>query len=359
MDKRRIGRSDLSVAPFCLGGNVFGWTADEATSFAILDGSWRAGLRLHRHGGCLFPLGARPQGGESEAVIGRWLAARPGARERIVLATKVGMDMGEAGKGLSAAHIERACEASLRRLGTDRIDLYQSHVDDADVPLEETLKAHDRLVRAGKVRVIGASNYEAGRLSEALAVSQAKGLARYECLQPEYSLAARGYEAELELLCRSEQIGVIGYFSLAAGFLTGKYREPGRRPGGRGRTASRPNLNPRASRCSLCSTRWPRSTGRARLRWRSPGSSPGRHHGPIASATSVAQLDELLGAARLTLPAEAIVPARQGERGRDFRQGLNPREARLIGLESALLPKRAWPRPAGHKCVHRQHKTPY
>ncbi len=150
MDKRRIGRSALSVAPFCLGGNVFGWTADEATSFAILDRFVEQGFDFIDTADVYSRWAPGHRGGESESVIGRWLAARPGAREKIVLATKVGMDMGEAGKGLSAAHIERSCEASLRRLQTDRIDLYQSHVDDADVPFEETLSAYDRLVRAGR-----------------------------------------------------------------------------------------------------------------------------------------------------------------------------------------------------------------
>jgi aryl-alcohol dehydrogenase-like predicted oxidoreductase len=307
MDKRRIGRSDLSVAPFCLGGNVFGWTADEATSFAILDRFVEQGFDFVDTADVYSIWAPGHRGGESEAVIGRWLAARPGARDRIVLATKVGMDMREAGKGLSAAHIERSCEASLRRLGTDRIDLYQSHLDDADVPLEETLTAHDRLVRAGKVRVLGASNYEAGRLAEALAVSQAKGLARYECLQPEYSLAARGYEAELEPLCRSEQIGVIGYFSLAAGFLTGKYREAGAAAGRARENRVAPYLNARGfallAVLDAVAAEHGASPAQVALAWiiARPGITA-----PIASATSVAQLDELLGAVRLRLPAEAI-----------------------------------------------------
>ncbi len=306
MDKRRIGRSALSVAPFCLGGNVFGWTADEATSFAILDRFVEQGFDFIDTADVYSRWAPGHRGGESESVIGRWLAARPGAREKIVLATKVGMDMGEAGKGLSAAHIERSCEASLRRLQTDRIDLYQSHVDDADVPFEETLSAYDRSF-AGKVRVIGASNYEAGRLSQALAVSREKGLPRYECLQPEYSLAARGYEAELEPLCRAEEIGVIGYFSLAAGFLTGKYREAGSAAGRARENRVAPYLNPRGFALLDVLDAVARDHGaspaQVALAWiiARPGITA-----PIASATSVAQLDELLGAARLALPAEAI-----------------------------------------------------
>jgi len=307
MDKRRIGRSGLTVAPFCLGGNVFGWTADEDTSFAILDRFVEQGFDFIDTADVYSRWASGHSGGESEAVIGRWLAARPGARDRIVLATKVGMDMGEAGKGLSAAHIERACEASLRRLQTDRIDLYQSHLDDADVPFEETLTAYDRLVRAGKVRAIGASNYEAGRLSEALAVSQAKGLPRYDCLQPEYSLAARDYEAELEPLCRAEEVGVIGYFSLAAGFLTGKYREAGSASGRARENRVARYLNPRGFALLDVLDAVGRDHGvspaQVALAWiiARPGITA-----PIASATSVAQLDELLGAARLTLPQDAI-----------------------------------------------------
>ncbi len=307
MDKRRIGRSDLTVAPFCLGGNVFGWTADEAASFAILDRFVERGFDFIDTADVYSRWVPGHVGGESEAVIGRWLSARPGARDRIVLATKVGMDLGEAGKGLSARHIERACEASLRRLRTDRIDLYQSHLDDAEVPLEETLRAHERLIAAGKVRVIGASNYSAARLTEALDVAAKSGLHRYECLQPDYSLAERGYEAELEPLCRKEQIGVIGYFSLAAGFLTGKYRSA-RDAAGRAReNRVAKYLNPRGLALldvldSVAAAQGARPAQVA-LAWiiARPGITA-----PIASATTVAQLDELLGAASLTLTADAV-----------------------------------------------------
>ncbi|WP_457104644.1 aldo/keto reductase [Methylobacterium sp. P5_C11] len=307
MDKRRIGRSDLTVAPFCLGGNVFGWTADEATSFAILDRFVDSGFDFIDTADVYSRWAPGHVGGESETVIGRWLASRPGMRERIVLATKVGMDMGEAGKGLSAGHIERACEASLRRLGTDRIDLYQSHLDDSEVPLEETLRAHERLIAAGKVRTIGASNYTAARLTEALRTAAAAGLPRYECLQPDYSLAERGYEAELEPLCRAEQIGVIGYFSLAAGFLTGKYRSAGDAAGRARENRVAKYLNPRglALLDVLDSIAQAQGANPAQvaLAWiiARPGITA-----PIASATSVAQLDELLGAVRLTLPRDAV-----------------------------------------------------
>jgi aryl-alcohol dehydrogenase-like predicted oxidoreductase len=307
MDKRRIGRSDLTVAPFCLGGNVFGWTADEPTSMAILDRFVERGFDFIDTADVYSRWAPGHVGGESETVLGRWLAARPGVRDRIVLATKVGMDLGEAGKGLSAAHIERACEASLRRLGTDRIDLYQSHRDDTDVPLEETLRAHERLIAAGKVRAIGASNYTAPRLAEALRISAESALPRYECLQPDYSLAQRGYEAELEPLCQAEQIGVIGYFSLAAGFLTGKYRSAGDVAGRAREERVAKYVNPRGLALldvlDSVAEQLGASPAQVALAWiiARPGITA-----PIASATSVAQLDELLGAVRLSLPREAI-----------------------------------------------------
>lgn len=306
MDKRRIGRSDLHVAPFCLGGNVFGWTADEATSFAILDRFVDAGFDFIDTADVYSRWAPGHSGGESEAVIGRWLAARPGAREKIVLATKVGMDMGEAGKGLSAAHIARACEASLKRLRTDRIDLYQSHLDDAGTPLEETLRAYEGLIAAGKVRAVGASNHSAPRLAEALSLAE-RGLPRYECLQPDYSLAQRGYEAELEPLCRAQDVGVIGYFSLAAGFLTGKYRSAEAATGRARQERVATYLNPRGFALlevlDAVAAEHGASPAQVALAWiiARPGITA-----PIASATSTAQLDELLGAVRLTLPPEAV-----------------------------------------------------
>ncbi|SFM71547.1 aldo/keto reductase [Methylobacterium pseudosasicola] len=311
MDKRRIGRSDLRVAPFCLGGNVFGWTADEATSFAILDRFVERGFDFVDTANVYSRWAPGHQGGESETVIGKWFAARPGAREKIVLATKVGMDMGqesgEPGKGLSARHIEEACEASLRRLQTDRIDLYQSHTDDAEVPLEETLRAYDRLIAAGKVGAIGASNYDAKRLAEALKVSATSGLPRYECLQPDYSLAERGFEAELAPLCRAEEIGVIGYFSLAAGFLTGKYRSAQDAAGRARENRVAKYLTPRGFALLDVLDSVARDHGATQaqvsLAWiiARPGITAS-----IASATSVAQLDDLLGAADLRLSADAI-----------------------------------------------------
>ncbi|MBV9881700.1 MAG: aldo/keto reductase [Sphingomonadaceae bacterium] len=234
MDRREIGRSGLAIAPLMLGGNVLGWTADEAASFAILDAFLDAGFNAIDTAdqySCWVP---GHQGGESERMIGRWLKAR-GGRDRIVLATKVGSTppkpgrpgFGRSGWGsdLSAQHIERAVEGSLARLQTDHVDLYQSHLDDPGTPLEETLEAHDRLMRGGKVRAIGASNHATPRLAEALAVSDARGLSRYQSLQPRYNLRDReGFEGGLQSLCLREGLGVLCYSALAQGFLTGHYR---------------------------------------------------------------------------------------------------------------------------------------
>lgn len=224
LTRRPLGRSGLSIAPVVLGGNVFGWSADEATSHRILDAWVDAGLDAVDTADTYSIWAPGHVGGESESVIGRWLA-RTGKRDRVVICTKVGMDMKEGGKGLSAAHIRRSVEGSLRRLQTDRIDLYQAHEDDASTPLDETLLAFDALVREGKVRAIGASNFSAARLDEALATSARLGIARYESLQPHYNLLERPrYEGELEDTCARHGLGVIPYFGLARGFLSGKYR---------------------------------------------------------------------------------------------------------------------------------------
>ena len=218
----RLGRTDLDVFPLCLGGNVFGWTADEQASFAILDGYAAAGGNFVDTADSYSAWVPGHEGGESEAIIGRWMAAR-GNRDRIVVATKVGRLRGI--DDLHADTIRRACEDSLRRLQTDRIDLYYAHGDDnPDIPLEETMGAFDELVRAGKVRYVAASNYGAPRLREALAVSRRDGLAEYVALQPHYNLVERGYEDGLRQLCADEGIPCVPYFSLAMGFLTGKYR---------------------------------------------------------------------------------------------------------------------------------------
>lgn len=227
MQKRKLGRSGLEIAPLMLGGNVFGWTADERASHAVLDRVADAGLDAIDTADVYSRWAAGHSGGESEAVIGRWLAGR-GGRDRIVIATKVGWEMGPQAKGLSRAYIMKSVEGSLRRLQTDYIDLYQSHIDDAATPFEETLSAYEDLMRQGKVRAVGCSNITADRLRAALEVSRSAGLPRYESVQPHYNLYVRSdFERELARLCVGEGIGAIPYYALASGFLTGKYRGDG------------------------------------------------------------------------------------------------------------------------------------
>ena len=222
MEKRRLGQSSLEVAPITFGCNVFGWTADEKMSFALLDAWVDAGFNFLDTADVYSRWHTGNSGGESETIIGKWLKAR-GNRDKIVLATKLGIEMGPGKKGLSRAYMQTAVEDSLRRLQTDYIDLYQSHRDDPETPIEETLSGYADLIKAGKVREIGASNFSADRLAESLKVSAAKGLPRYQSLQPQYNLMERaGFEGPLEDLCLAEKVGVIGYYSLASGFLTGR-----------------------------------------------------------------------------------------------------------------------------------------
>jgi|SRR5438067_1809487 len=217
----KIGNSDLDVYPLNLGGNVFGWTADEDQSFAVLDAYTAAGGNFIDTADSYMARIPGNSGGESEAIIGNWLARR-GRRDDVVIATKVGNWAKR--PGLSARNIKEAAEDSLRRLRTDHIDLYYAHRDDSDTPLEETLGAFDELIRAGKVRYIGASNYTADRLAEALSISDRAGFARYVALQPHYNLVERGYELDLAPLVQKEGLSTLPYFALAMGFLTGKYR---------------------------------------------------------------------------------------------------------------------------------------
>jgi aryl-alcohol dehydrogenase-like predicted oxidoreductase len=224
MNKRKLGQSNIEVAPLALGGNVFGWTVDESTSFALLDQFVSSGFNLIDTADVYSRWAPGNSGGESETIIGKWLK-QSGKREQILIATKVGMEMGPDKKGLGKAHILKAVEDSLRRLQTDHIDLYQSHVDDANTPLSEVLEAYAELVQAGKVRVIGASNFTAPRLEQALSISRQHAYPRYESLQPEYNLVQRsGFEGELGPACIRHEVGVICYYPLAAGFLSGKYR---------------------------------------------------------------------------------------------------------------------------------------
>ena len=307
MDKRQVGRSELRIAPLMLGGNVFGWTADEATSFRILDAFVDAGFDAIDTAD-VYSRWAPAGGGASEKVLGAWFKAS-GKRDKVVLATKLGMEMGEGKKGLSAKYMVEAVEASLQRLQTDVIDLYQSHRDDADTPLEETAEAFEKLVKAGKVRVIGASNFDAGRLNAALDLSEQKGLARYESLQPLYNLFDRaGFEKELQQVCIERQVGVIPFSSLASGFLTGKYRSAddfGKSPrGGRmGRYLDDPRGQAILKALDEVSAGHGATQAQVALAWimAQPGLTA-----PIASATSVEQLNDILGAARLKLSADDL-----------------------------------------------------
>jgi aryl-alcohol dehydrogenase-like predicted oxidoreductase len=307
MTKRKLGNSGLEVSPLAFGGNVFGWTADESTSFKLLDAFVAAGLNLIDTADVYSRWAPGNRGGESETIIGKWLR-KSGNRDRVVIATKVGMEMGPGEKGLAPTYIRRAVERSLERLQVDTIDLYQSHEDDTNTPLEETLGAFSELARQGKVRAIGASNYSAARLGEALRVSLANDLPRYECLQPNYNLYDRaGFEAELEPLCRREGLGVISYYSLAAGFLTGKYRSDADLAKSARGAKVKNYLNERGFRILAAldgvAARYRSTPARVALAWliARPGVTA-----PIASATSVEQLNDLVEATRLSLDAEAV-----------------------------------------------------
>jgi aryl-alcohol dehydrogenase-like predicted oxidoreductase len=308
MQLRPLGRSGLNVAPLAFGGNVFGWTADTATSFALLDAFVDAGLNLVDTADVYSRWVPGHAGGESETVIGQWLKAS-GKRHRIVLATKVGKEMGDGKIGLSRNYIRQAVEASLRRLQTDHIDLYQSHDDDTGTPLEETLDAFAGLIREGKLRAIGASNYSAPRLAEALAVSQRLGLPRYESLQPLYNLCDRvPYEAALQPLCVAQGVGVINFYGLARGFLTGKYRgeaDLAQSPRGAGVKAA--YFNERGWRIlaalDAVASQHLATPAQVALAWQMQRPAI---TAPIASATSLTQLNELLGAVRLALGAADI-----------------------------------------------------
>lgn len=304
---RPLGRSGLSIPPLVLGGNVFGWTADEKASFAVLDAFVAGGGTCIDTADSYSRWAPEHQGGESETVIGRWLKRR-GRSDDLVIATKVGSDMGQGHKDLSAKWIAQAAENSLRRLGIDRIDLYQSHWDDPDTPQEETAEALAKLVQAGKVRALGCSNFDAARLKSALAISKAKGLPRYETLQPHYNLLERPqFEGELAQTCIENGLGVISYFGLARGFLTGKYRsEKDLAQSERGEGVQK-YLNPRgfgvlAALEEVAAAR--RATpAQVSIAWimAQPGITA-----PIASATSVKQVEELMGALELNLDAEDL-----------------------------------------------------
>ena len=305
MQHRPLGRTGFTVAPLAFGGNVFGWTADEPASFALLDRFVDAGFNLVDTADSYSRWAPGHQGGESETVIGKWIARR-GRHDDVIIATKVGSDMGLGYRCLRRDYILSAVEQSLRRLGVDAIDLYQSHWDDDKTPLDETLEAYDRLVKAGKVKAIGASNLDAARLGEALRISEEKRLPRYATLQPLYNLVDRDtFEGPLQELCMRERIGVITYFSLAAGFLTGKYRSEA----DFGKSARGPGMKkymtPRGMRIldalDTVAARRGATPAQVALAWlvQRPGVTA-----PIASATSVAQLDELIAGVQLGLEAD-------------------------------------------------------
>ncbi len=301
MELRRLGKSDLKIAPLVLGGNVFGWTADEATSFRVLDAFVDGGFNAVDTAD-VYSRWSPAGGGASETVIGNWFKTS-GKRDKVVLMTKLGSEMGEGMKGLSAKYMVEAVEASLKRLQTDVIDLYQSHRDDPETPQEETAEAYERLVKAGKVRAIGASNFEPARLKSALDISAAHGWARYNSEQPLYNLYDRaGLEAGLQQVCIEKEVGVTPYYGLASGFLTGKYRSEAdlaKSPRGRGvkRYLDERGLRILAVLDEVSAT-LNASPAQVALAWvmAQPGLTA-----PIASATSVEQLTELMGSAALKL----------------------------------------------------------
>ncbi|MBL8549769.1 MAG: aldo/keto reductase [Hyphomonadaceae bacterium] len=304
MEKRRLGRSGIEIAPLMLGGNVFGNNVDQAGTNAILDAFVDLGGNAIDTADAYSFWVSGHTGGESETAIGHWIRTS-GKRERVIIATKVGMLPSRA--GLKRANIEAGVEESLRRLQTDRIDLYQSHRDDTETPQEESLAAFDALVKAGKVRFIGASNFTAERLDEALKTSGAKGLARYETLQPHYNLMHRDLEADLQPLCVRENVSIISYFSLASGFLTGKYRSAADKgKSGRGAGMDR-YLNEKGFRVlaalDAVSARRGATQAQVALAWLMAKPAVAA---PIASATSVTQLRDIMGALTLKLDAADI-----------------------------------------------------
>ncbi len=314
MGKRAIGHSGIAIEPLALGGNVFGWSANESASFAVLDAFVDEGLNFIDTADTYSAWVPGNQGGESETIIGRWLK-RSGKRDQVVIATKVAKWSRR--KGLSAANIAAAADESLARLGVERIDVYFAHEDDASVPLEETLGAFARLIEAGKVRTIGASNYGGARLAAALDVSAKLGLPRYEVLQPEYNLVARkGYETDLEPLVRREHLGVVPYYSLASGFLTGKYRDKGdlAKSAARGGAVAK-YLNPHGLRIldalDDVASAHQATAAQVALAWlmARPGITA-----PIASATNATQVRDIAAATRLTLSASEIARLDQASR---------------------------------------------
>ena len=307
MNLRPLGRTGFNVAPLAFGGNVFGWTADEATSFRLLDAFVDAGFNLIDTADMYSNWVPGNVGGESETIIGNWLA-KSGKRDRVVIATKVGHDMKAGGKGLSRAHILKSVDLSLRRLRIDCIDLYQAHKEDPTVSHDETLSAFAELIKAGKVRAIGASNYRPETLRAALEASARLGLPRYETLQPQYNLYDRGgFEQELQGLCTAEGIGVIPFYALASGFLTGKYRTDADVAASARGAKAKTYMNERGARIIAALTdvaaRHAATPGQVAIAWlmAQPAITA-----PIASGRTVAQVEEMLGAASIVLDGAAL-----------------------------------------------------
>lgn len=312
MQKRPLGPSGLDIAPLVFGGNVFGWTADEATSFALLDAFVDAGFNAIDTADAYSRWVPGHEGGESETIIGRWLKAR-GRRDEVAILTKVGSDMGQGHNDLSPGWIERAVEASLRRLQTDRIDLYQAHWPDPRTPQEETLRAFDRLVQAGKVRAIGVSNHDADQVRQALDISAREGLAAYAAIQPHYNLYSRAtFEGPLQDLAVEKGLGVITYFSLESGFLTGKYRTGADVAGTSREGMLKDKFDERGVRVlavlDAVARRNEAAPAQVALAWllTQPGVTA-----PIVSATSTTQLAEVLKAADLALSDQDLAELSQ------------------------------------------------
>ena len=307
MDRRPLGKTGLEISPLVFGGNVFGWTIDEATSHTLLDAFVDAGFNCIDTADVYSKWKPGNRGGESETIIGNWLK-RSGKRRQVVIATKVGYEMGPQSVGLWKKYILRAVEDSLKRLQTEYIDLYQSHVDDKEVPLEETLNAYDKLIKQGKVRAIGASNYAGERLEQALKVGAENRLPTYQTLQPLYNLYDREpYESDLEPVCLKHGLGVIPYFSLGSGFLTGKYRSEDDLGDSARSARVKKYLNERGTRIlnaldtvALQVEATPAAVALAWLLARPSITAP------IASSTNLNQLTELIGATRLKLNSAQI-----------------------------------------------------
>ncbi|WP_395942614.1 aldo/keto reductase [Brevundimonas sp.] len=307
LTKRPLGRSGLEIAPLVFGGNVFGWTADEATSFALLDGFVEAGFDAVDTADAYSRWVEGHSGGESELIIGKWLKAR-GNRDAVKILTKVGSDMGQGHNDLSPGWIEKAVEDSLRRLQTDYIDLYQTHWPDPKTPQDETLRALDRLVKAGKVRAIGTSNHSAEQVTEALAISEREGLAAYQSIQPHYNLYSRNtFEGGLQDLAVEKGLGVITYFSLESGFLTGKYKTIDQIAGTKREGMLKDKFDERGVRIlavlDAVAQRNEATSAQVALAWllAQPGVTA-----PIVSATTTEQLADTLAAATLELSAEDV-----------------------------------------------------